>query len=65
MSSTLIAMAAATANAAEVKKPKAVCTRTNEECMLVVFCSDSATLEEFPLEHSTSVAVSAEHVVAL
>jgi hypothetical protein len=59
-----MAMAAATANAAEVKKPKAVCTRTNEECMLMVFRSDSATLEEFPLEHSKLVAVSADHVVA-
>jgi hypothetical protein len=59
-----MAMAAATANAAEVKKPKAVCTRTNEECMFVVFGCSSATLEEILLEHSTLVAVSAEHVVA-
>lgn len=28
-------MAAATANAAEVKKPKAVCTLTSEECIVL------------------------------
>jgi hypothetical protein len=36
MSTTLTAIAAATANAADVKKPKTFCTRTKVECMLIV-----------------------------
>ena len=51
MSSTLTAIAAATANAADVKKPKTVCTRTRDECMLEVCFSSCATFECFCLEH--------------
>jgi hypothetical protein len=36
MSRTLTAIAAATANAADVKNPKTVCTRTRDECILEV-----------------------------
>lgn len=42
MSSTLTAIAAATANAADVKKPKTLCTRTTVECM-IAFCWRSET----------------------
>jgi hypothetical protein len=61
MSKTLKAMAAATANAAEVKKPKTLCTRTSVECMIVVFRGSRATFSKFPLEHSL-VAVSTDQV---
>jgi hypothetical protein len=57
MNRTLNAMAAATANAAEVKKPKTLCTRTSVECMIVVFRGSKATFSKFPLEHSLLVVL--------
>lgn len=44
MSSTLKAMAAATAKAADVKKPKTLCTRTTVECMIVFLLEERGYL---------------------